>query len=191
MCAVPSGSWGGRRPSLGGDLTARGATNGATAAGGRSCCLCSRRTIAGLGAFHRGELVPEDVDGRVEMPAVQVTTPAVRAAPALENRGHRFGLHDGERRAGLDGHVHAAVFAELVPRTRQLFHGIEWGHVFSSDYLPSVDYFAIAMNSATLAVPRCRSVSRLTRRFSGCQIGETHRIQATQSGVQNLRHTWI
>jgi hypothetical protein len=35
--AAGAGSWGGRRPSLGGDLTVRGATDGATAAGGRSC----------------------------------------------------------------------------------------------------------------------------------------------------------
>jgi glycosyltransferase involved in cell wall biosynthesis len=32
--AVPSGFWGGRRPSLGGDVTVTGVTDGATAAGG-------------------------------------------------------------------------------------------------------------------------------------------------------------
>jgi hypothetical protein len=32
-CAV--GSWGGRRPGLGGDVTGTGATDGVTAAGGR------------------------------------------------------------------------------------------------------------------------------------------------------------
>jgi hypothetical protein len=35
--AVPSGSWSGRRLSLGGEVTVTGATNGATGAGGRSC----------------------------------------------------------------------------------------------------------------------------------------------------------
>ena len=35
------GSWAGRRPGLGGDVTVTGATGGATAAGGRSCCLVS------------------------------------------------------------------------------------------------------------------------------------------------------
>jgi len=36
-CAI--GSWGRRRPSLGGDVTVMGATDGATAAGGRPCWL--------------------------------------------------------------------------------------------------------------------------------------------------------
>jgi len=35
--AVPSGSWGGRRLRLGGQVMVMGATNAATAAGGRSC----------------------------------------------------------------------------------------------------------------------------------------------------------
>ncbi|HYS94029.1 MAG TPA: hypothetical protein VEL48_11385 [Candidatus Acidoferrales bacterium] len=38
---LPSGSWRGRRLSLGGWLTLTGATGGATGAGGRSCCLRS------------------------------------------------------------------------------------------------------------------------------------------------------
>jgi hypothetical protein len=38
---VPSGPWAGRCPSLAGYVTVTGATDGATAAGRRSCCLRS------------------------------------------------------------------------------------------------------------------------------------------------------
>ena len=37
------GSWGGRRPSMGGHVTGPGATRGPTAVGGRSCRLSARR----------------------------------------------------------------------------------------------------------------------------------------------------
>ena len=39
------GSWGGWRPRRGGGVTLMGATDGATAAGGRSCYLSSRQTF--------------------------------------------------------------------------------------------------------------------------------------------------
>ena len=39
--AVPPGSWGGPRPSMGDSVTETGATRGASAAGGCQCCLRS------------------------------------------------------------------------------------------------------------------------------------------------------
>ena len=42
MCAVGIGFWGGQCLSLGGYVTGMGPMDGATAAGGRSCCLSSR-----------------------------------------------------------------------------------------------------------------------------------------------------
>ena len=45
-----SGFWGGQRPSLAHYVTGMGPMDGATAAGGRSCCLSSEELVAELGS---------------------------------------------------------------------------------------------------------------------------------------------
>jgi hypothetical protein len=83
----------------------QGAGNGRHSAG---------RAVRSLGAFQRRELPGEVVDGRVEVPAVQVAAAPVGAALAVEHLGQDVGVHCGEGRAGLDRHVDPAVLAELV-----------------------------------------------------------------------------
>ena len=59
MCAAPSGSWGGRRLSLGGSVTVMGATDGATAAGAPGAGLeCMRVRVWGWGAVDDGRPAP-------------------------------------------------------------------------------------------------------------------------------------
>ena len=45
--------------------------------------------------------------------------------PATEHLRHDVGAHNGESRAGLDRHVHAAVFSELVTHGCVTLDGIE------------------------------------------------------------------
>ncbi len=98
---------------------------------GRDGCHAARRAVARFRAFVGGDLAAEHVHRRVEMPAVEVAAPHVRAEVPLEDLRHRLGVDHRERGARLDGHVHAAVLAELVPQVGErpdrieLFHGIE------------------------------------------------------------------
>jgi hypothetical protein len=62
-CAV--GSWGGQRPGLAPYVTGTGATDGATAAGGRSCCLSSKRARPKLIALEFAILYPNEVLGTI------------------------------------------------------------------------------------------------------------------------------
>jgi len=70
--------------------------------------------VAGLRALDGCDLMPEHVNGGIKMPAIEVASPRFRAAAPVEDFGHGLSVHDGKGRAGLDGHVDAAVLAELV-----------------------------------------------------------------------------
>ncbi len=87
----------------------------------------ARRAVGGFGALDRRELQAEVVHGGIEVAPVQVAAGVVPLEP-LEHRRHRAGLHHGERRARLDGHVDAAVLAEFVAQARQRFDGIATRH---------------------------------------------------------------
>jgi hypothetical protein len=67
------------------------------------------------------------IDGGIEMPPVQIAA-GIMTLESLEHRRHRAGLHHGERRTCLNGHVDAAVLAEFVAQARQRFDRIATRH---------------------------------------------------------------
>jgi hypothetical protein len=87
----------------------------------------ARRAVGGFRSLDGRKLQAEVIHGGIEMPPVEITAGIVALEP-LEHGRHRAGLHHGERRACLDGHVDAAVLAELVAQARQRFDGIATRH---------------------------------------------------------------
>src|SRR5262249_13954180 len=109
-----SGFWGGQRPSLAHYVTVMGPMDGATAAGGRSCCLSSQMAPSPLAQFQG---VDADEAGTIKllrslnhcspnpMPADRLDRVFARWWPDLKNRLDRLPLEPTREFIHVCGHL--------------------------------------------------------------------------------------
>ncbi|MSR75060.1 MAG: hypothetical protein EXS14_06295 [Planctomycetes bacterium] len=79
----------------------------------------TRSGVTSRGSFDGRDLPTEDIDRGVEVLPIEVAAALLGAALSVENFGHGPRLHHREGRAGLDGHVHPAMFSKLMSQRCQ------------------------------------------------------------------------